>query len=58
MKISIKLEGYLKYKYPTNILERNYSKSVTTQNQRSFSLKNYPQSIDTKKSPQVLDNFK
>jgi len=29
MKISIKLEGYLKYKYPTNILERNYSKPVT-----------------------------
>ena len=29
MKISIKLEGYLKYKYPTNILELNYSKPVT-----------------------------
>jgi len=29
MKISIKLEGYLKYKYPSNILEQNYSKSVT-----------------------------
>ena len=29
MKISIKLEGYLKYKYPSNILELNYSKSVT-----------------------------
>jgi sulfur carrier protein ThiS len=29
MKISIKLEGYLKYKYPFNILELNYSKPVT-----------------------------
>jgi len=29
MKISIKLEGYLKYKHPTNILELNYSKPVT-----------------------------
>ena len=29
MKISIKLEGYLKYKYPSNILELNYSKQVT-----------------------------
>ena len=29
MKISIKLEGYLKYKYPTNVLELNYSKPVT-----------------------------
>ena len=29
MRISIKLEGYLKYKYPSNILELNYSKSVT-----------------------------
>ena len=29
MKISIKLEGYLKYKYPSDILEQNYSKSVT-----------------------------
>ena len=29
MKISIKLEGYLKYKYPSDILELNYSKSVT-----------------------------
>ena len=29
MKISIKLEGYLKYKYPSNILELNYSKPVT-----------------------------
>jgi len=29
MKISIKLEGYLKYKYPSNILELNYSTPVT-----------------------------
>ena len=29
MKIIIKLEGYLKYKYPSNILELNYFKSVT-----------------------------
>ncbi len=29
MKIGIKLEGYLKYKYPSDILELNYSKSVT-----------------------------
>ena len=29
MKISIKLEGYLKYKYPSSILELNYSKTVT-----------------------------
>jgi len=29
MKIIIKLEGYLKYKYPSNILELNYSKPVT-----------------------------
>jgi hypothetical protein len=29
MKISIKLEGYLKYKYPSNILELNYAKPVT-----------------------------
>jgi len=29
MKINIKLEGYLKYKYPSNILEVNYSKPVT-----------------------------
>ena len=29
MKISIKLEGYLKYKYTSNILELNYSKPVT-----------------------------
>jgi hypothetical protein len=29
MKISIKLEGYLKHKYPSNILELNYSKAVT-----------------------------
>ena len=29
MKINIKLEGYLKYKYPSNILELNYSKPVT-----------------------------
>ena len=28
MKISIKLEGYLKYKYPSNILELYYSKPV------------------------------
>jgi len=28
MKISIVLEGYLKYKYPSNILELNYSKPV------------------------------
>lgn len=29
MKISIKLEGYLKYKYPSSILGLNYSKPVT-----------------------------
>jgi len=29
MKISIVLEGYLKYKYSSNILELNYSKPVT-----------------------------
>ena len=29
MKIIIKLEGYLKYRYPSNILELNYSKPVT-----------------------------
>jgi len=29
MKISIVLEGYLKYKYLSNILELNYSKPVT-----------------------------
>ncbi len=29
MKINIKLEGYLKYKYPSNILELNYSEPVT-----------------------------
>lgn len=29
MKINIVLEGYLKYKYPSNILELNYSKPVT-----------------------------
>jgi len=29
MKISIKLEGYLKYKHSSNILELNYSKPVT-----------------------------
>ena len=29
MKINIKLEGYLKYKYSSNILEINYSKPVT-----------------------------
>ena len=29
MKIIIKPEGYLKYKYPSNILELNYSKPVT-----------------------------
>ena len=29
MKINIKLEGYLKYKYSSNILELNYSKPVT-----------------------------
>lgn len=29
MKISIVLEGYLKYKYPSNILELKYSKPVT-----------------------------
>ena len=29
MKINIKLEGYLKYKYPFNILELNYSEPVT-----------------------------
>ena len=29
MKISIVLEGYLKYKYPSNSLELKYSKPVT-----------------------------
>jgi len=29
MKISIKLDGYLKYKYPSNSLELHYSKPVT-----------------------------
>ena len=29
MKINIKLEGYLKYKYPSNNLELNYSKPAT-----------------------------
>ena len=29
MKISIKLEGYLKYKHPSNNLEPNYSKPIT-----------------------------
>ena len=29
MKISIKLEGYLKYKYPSSILELDYPKPVT-----------------------------
>ena len=29
MKISIELEGYLKYKYPSNNLELNYSKPIT-----------------------------
>ena len=29
MKISIKLEGYLKYKYSSNVLELHYSKPVT-----------------------------
>jgi len=29
MKINIKLEGYLKYKYSSNILELNYSEPVT-----------------------------
>ena len=29
MKISIKLEGYLKYKYLSNILELHYSKPVS-----------------------------
>ena len=29
MKISIILEGYLKYKYPSNLLELDYSKPVT-----------------------------
>lgn len=29
MKISIKQEGYLKYKYPSCTLELNYSKPVT-----------------------------
>lgn len=29
MKISIVLEGYLKYKYPSNILKSKYSKPVT-----------------------------
>jgi hypothetical protein len=28
MKISIKLEGYLKYKYPFSIIELNYLKPV------------------------------
>jgi hypothetical protein len=29
MKVSIKLEGYLKYRYPSDIIELNYSKPVT-----------------------------
>ena len=29
MKISIKPEGYLKYKHPSNSLELNYSKPIT-----------------------------
>ncbi len=29
MKISIKLEGYLKYKYSSGVLELNYSQPVT-----------------------------
>lgn len=29
MKVSIKLEGYLKYKYPSNIIELYYSKPIT-----------------------------
>lgn len=29
MKISIILEGYLKYKYPSSILELHYSKPVS-----------------------------
>jgi hypothetical protein len=29
MKISINLEGYLKYKYPSSILELDYPKPVT-----------------------------
>jgi hypothetical protein len=29
MKISINLDGYLKFKYPSNILELNYSKPIT-----------------------------
>jgi len=29
MKINIKLEGYLKYKYSSNILELNYSEPIT-----------------------------
>ena len=29
MKINIKLEGYLKYKYPSNSLELHYFKAVT-----------------------------
>jgi len=29
MKISFKLEGYLKYKYPSDSLGLNYSKPVT-----------------------------
>ena len=29
MKIKIVLEGYLKYKYPSNSLELNYSKPIT-----------------------------
>jgi len=29
MKISIKLEGYLKYKYSSDIIELNYSKPIT-----------------------------
>ena len=29
MKISITLEGYLKYKYPSDILELHYSKPVS-----------------------------
>ena len=29
MKITLILEGYLKYKYPSSIIELNYSKPVT-----------------------------
>jgi hypothetical protein len=29
IKIIINLDGYLKFKYPSNILELNYSKPVT-----------------------------